>query len=329
MIKIAVDAMGGDNAPEITVLGAMNAIKNFSDIEINLYGNKYEIHKYLTNTERINVIHTLEHITMDEKEAIKKMRRDKKSSMAMAMYSVKEGVNDAFVTAGPTGPFVAGAHLIVRRIDGMKRTALTPIFPKLDGLVALLDVGANIEIKPDHLLQYANSASIYAKEVLGIDNPKVGLLNNGEEKGKGRDIERAAYDLMDNDPNINFIGNVESKFLFTTEADVLVTDGFTGNAILKSTEGALKAFSTVLKREIASNTTGKIGYLFMKKNLKSVANTFDVSDVGGAILLGVNAPCIKAHGSSDARDYASAIKQARNVVDKDVINKIKNVLKVE
>jgi glycerol-3-phosphate acyltransferase PlsX len=186
-----------------------------------------------------------------------------------------------------------------------------------------MDVGANTETKPEHLVQYANAASIYAQEVFGIESPKVGLINNGEEKGKGRDLEKSTYDLLDKDENINFVGNVESKFMFTTEANVLVTDGYTGNAILKSTEGALKAFGTVMKREIKANIWGKMGGLLMKRNLKKIAKTFDVSDVGGAILLGVGAPVVKAHGSSSEIDFASAIKQARNVVDKDVVEKIK------
>ncbi len=324
MIKIAVDAMGGDNAPQITVEGAMKAVKQFNDIEITLYGNKYDIDKYLTNDKRIKIVHTLEEIKMTEKDAIKKMRRDKKSSMAMGFYSVKEEINDCFVTAGPTGPFVAGAHLIIRRISGMKRTALMPLFPKLNGQLLFMDVGANIETKPEHLVQYANAATIYAREILGIDNPKVGLINNGEEKGKGRELEKTAYESLESDDNINFIGNVEAKMMFTTEADILITDGYTGNAIIKASEGALKAFGTVLKKEISSNLMGKIGYLFMKKNLKNVMKTFDVSDVGGAILLGVNAPVVKAHGSSSEVDFASAIKQARNVVEKDVVNKIKS-----
>lgn len=326
MIKVAVDAMGGDNAPAITVEGAMKAVNQFEDIEITLYGNKYEIDKYLTDDERITVVHTLEKITMDEKEAIKKMRRDKKSSMAMGMYSVKNGENDCFVTAGPTGPFVAGAHMIIRRIDGMKRTALTVLFPKLNNQLLYMDVGANIETKPEHLVQYANAASIYASEVLGVVDPKVGLINNGEEKGKGRELEKTTFDLLAADENVNFIGNVEAKFMFTTEADILVTDGYTGNAILKSSEGALKAFGTVLKNEIKSSITGKLGALLMRKNLKRVIKTFDVSDVGGAILLGVQAPVVKAHGSSEAVDFASAIKQARNVVEKEVVTKIQDRL---
>jgi len=329
MIKIAVDAMGGDSAPEITVIGAMNAIKKFKDIELTLYGNKYEIHKYLTHQERINVVHTLESIQMDEKEAIKRMRRDTKSSMAMAMYSVKNGDNEAFVTAGPTGPFVAGAHLIIRRIKGMKRTALTPIFPTVKGHCLFMDVGANIELKAEHLLQYAQSGTIYSREILGVENPKVALLNNGEEKGKGRDLEKDAYKLLESDPNLNFIGNLESKFLFSGDADVMVTDGFTGNAVMKASEGALKAFSSILKQEIKQSFTAKMGALIMKKNLKNVIKKFDAGEVGGAILLGVKAPVIKAHGSSDSYAFTSAIGQARSIVSKEVVKKISNVLESE
>ncbi len=329
MIKIAVDAMGGDLAPRIAVQGAMKAIEKFNDIEITLYGNKYDIDEFLVNDERINIVHTLESIKMDEKDAIKKMRRDKKSSMAMGLYSVKEGVNDCFVTAGPTGPFVAGAHLIVRRITGMKRTALMPLFPKFGGQLLLLDVGANIETKAEHLVQYAEAANIYAQEIMGKDSPKIGLVNNGEEKGKGRDIEKQAFELLEASPNVNFIGNVEPKFLFTTEADVLVTDGFTGNTVLKTSEGALKAFGALLKKEITSGFTAKIGALLLKKKLKNVANQFDVSDVGGAILLGAAAPVIKAHGSSSAKDMVGAIKQARNVVEKQVVQKIHDRLQCE
>jgi len=254
------------------------------------------------------------------------MRRDKKSSMAMGMYSVKNLENDAFVTAGATGPFVAGAHLIIRRLDGMKRTALTPLFPKLDGSsMLLMDVGANIEVKPEHLEQYAIAATVYAKEILSLDNPKVGLINNGHEKGKGRDLEKKAYELLENNKKINFIGNVETKNILTTDANILVTDGFTGNAILKATEGAIKAFSTLLKREIKRNLWGKMGYLFMRKNFKNISKAFDVSEIGGAILLGVKHPVIKAHGSSTSLDFAGAIRQASNVVDKKVIQKISDI----
>lgn len=329
MIKIAIDAMGGDNAPEITVQGAMDAIKMFDDIELTLYGDEDQILPLLTDSTRIEVVHTKDQVLMDEKEAINRMRRDKSTSMAMGMISVKEEKTQAFVTAGPTGPFVAGSHLIVRRIPGMKRTALTPIMPKRDGFIMFLDVGANTETKPEHLVQYAKAATIYAKYVLKVQNPKVGLVNNGEEEGKGRDLEKEAFKLLKAEKAIEFYGNVEAKQFFNTEATILVTDGFTGNAIMKGIEGALKQFSNVLKREIASSISGKIGYLFMRKNLKRVAKEFDTSDVGGAILLGVKAPCIKAHGSSNALEYRNAIKQARNIVENNVVGKIEEVLKEE
>jgi len=329
MIRLAIDAMGGDNAPEITVKGAMDAIKKFPNIEITLFGNKYDIHKFLTDSTRINVVHTLEQVSMDEKEAIKRMRRDKKSSMAMAMYAVRNGECDALVTAGPTGPFVAGAHLIIRRLPGMKRTALTPIVPQIDGHCLFMDVGANIELKPEHLLQYAYAGTIYSREIFGIEEPEVVLLNNGEEEGKGRTLEKEAYKLLSADKNINFIGNMEAKHLFTSNIDVAVTDGFTGNAILKASEGAMKAFGRVLKSEIKRSLKSKIGALIMKKGLKNVIKKFDASEVGGATLIGVNAPAIKAHGSSDSYAFTSAIRQAKESVERDVVAKITKVLESE
>lgn len=327
MIKIAIDAMGGDHAPQMVVEGAMRAIKNFDDIALTLYGDEQKIRSFLSDETRITVVHTDQVVSMDEKAAIQKMRRDKESSMAMGLLSVKEKENQAFVTAGPTGPYVAGAHMILKRIPGMKRTALAPIFPKKDGYVMLMDVGANIETKAEHLVQYAEAATVYAKEILNVEDPKVGLANNGSEEGKGRSLEKEAFELLENNQKIHFIGNVEAKEFFKTEATILVTDGFTGNNILKSIEGTLKQFSYVLKREIASSIGGKIGYLFMRKNLKRVAKEFDIADIGGAILLGVTAPAIKAHGSSNSLEYSNAIKQARNIVMKDVVPQIEHALK--
>ncbi len=322
MIKISIDAMGGDFAPRITCLAALEAVKKCDDIELTLFGNQKEMEKYISENDRIKMVHTELVVSMEEKEAIQKMRRDKETSMALGLHAVKDKQADAFITAGSTGAYIAGAHLIVKRIKGIKRTALAPFIPKKNGKFLFLDVGANLESKAEYLLQYANCATIYLQEIFNIENPKVALINNGIEEGKGRELEKETYQLLKDNPRINFIGNVEGQNILATEADIVVTDGFTGNMILKTAEGALKTFSNILKEKITENLSGKIGYLFMRKNLKSVKEALGASDVGGAILLGVQAPCIKAHGSSNEHEYCNAILLARETVKNKMIEKI-------
>lgn len=327
MIKIAIDAMGGDFAPKITVLGAMEAVKQFDDIELTLFGDETKIKELLTDHPRIKVVHTTSVIDMGEKDPIRAIRNNKDSSMVRAMYSVKENENDALVSAGPTQAIIAGAHLVIKRMPLMHRVALAPIIPSVDGKGRiLLDVGANIELRSEHLLELALYATITAKEYLGIPNPKVALINIGSEEGKGRELEKETYQLLKNHPMINFIGNIEGKEVLTTDADIMLTDGYTGNVLMKTVEGTAKAMGTMLKEEIKSSLGGKIGYLFMKKNLKRFAKRLDASEIGGAMIFGIQAPVIKAHGSSNSYAFKNAIGQARLFVKNNVLNQVNEVL---
>ena len=327
MIRVAIDGMGGDNAPEITTKGVLLALQHNPDLTCMVFGDEPLLRPFLGDAERVTIVHTKDKISMDEKAAIEAMRRDKTSSLSLAMQAVVQGDCQAVVSAGATGAMVAGAHILIKRIKGMKRTALMPILHTKGHVKLLLDVGANIETKPEHLVQYAYAASIYAQSVLGVTTPKVGLLNNGSEEGKGRELEQEAYQLLRQEPALNFVGNVEAKEFFTSDVHVYVTDGYTGNAVLKATEGTLSRFSSALKTEIKASKLAMLGALLMKKSLKNVKQYFEVAT--GAILLGVNAPVIKAHGSSSAEEFASAIEQGYQVAKGDVITKLKAVLESE
>lgn len=327
MIKIAVDAMGGDNSVNTTVLGAMEAIKEFSDVEIYLYGDESKINELLTNKERIKVINTPKFMSMGEHDPVGYLRKNKDCSMASAMLSLKDGTCDACVTAGPTQCVIVGAHLFVRKLEGMQRVALCPIVPSYDGKGRLLlDVGANVELKAEHFKELAIAATIVSKTVLNNTNPRVGLINIGTEEGKGRAIDQEAYDILKNTPQINFYGNVEPNTILTSDCDIFVTDGFSGNLVLKSIEGTAKAMSKMLKEAIYTNTKSKIGGLLLKKQLGDFKTRLDSSEIGGAMILGAKAPVVKAHGSSTPKAFKNAIRQAITMVKGDIINKVKENL---
>ncbi len=323
MIKIAVDAMGGDFGVNTTVEGSMQAIKRYNDIEIVLYGDEEKITPLLTNRERISIVHTTNFVDMGEKDPVKAIRNNRDASLVLALKAGKNKEVDAVVSSGPTQCIIVGAHLIIRKLEQMSRVALCPIIPSVDqkGRI-LLDVGANVELRPEHIVDLAVCASIVSKEVLNVKEPKVGLLNIGTEPGKGREVDKETYYALEACKEINFGGNVESKELLTSECDVLITDGFTGNMVMKTMEGTAKAMASILKEEIKSSIGGKIGYLFMKKNIKRFAKRLDASEIGGAMVLGIGTPVVKAHGSSDAYAYSNAIRQARLMVENKVIDKV-------
>lgn len=327
MINIAVDAMGGDYGVNTTVKASMEAIKKFKDIKITLYGDIDKINPLLTNSERIEIVDTKEVLDMGEHDPIRAIRKGRETSMVKALKALKDKEADACVSSGPTQCLVAGAHIVVRKLEQISRVALCPIIPSYDGRGRLiLDVGANVELKADAFLEFAICASIVARDVLGFENPKVGLLNIGSEKGKGRPLDNEAYDLLSSSSEINFIGNVEPNEVLVSDCDIFVTDGFTGNMVLKTLEGTGKVMGKMLKQEIKSSFGGIIGYLFMKKNLKRFAKRLDSKEVGGAMILGVSAPVIKAHGSSDPFAFYNAIRQARQMVLNDVLGKVSKAL---
>ncbi|WP_405102261.1 phosphate acyltransferase PlsX [Oceanobacillus sp. FSL H7-0719] len=324
-MKIVIDAMGGDHAPKEIVLGAVEAVSQFEDLSITLVGDESKIKPYLTSSKNISIIHTDEVITGDD-EPVRAVRRKKNASLVLMAKEVKEGRADACISAGNTGALMSAGLFIVGRIPGIARPALSPTLPTIDedGFL-FLDVGANVEAKPSHLLQYGMMGSVYAEKVRGIDNPTVGLLNVGTEDGKGNDITKKAFELLEKAP-INFIGNVEARDLFNHVADVVVTDGFSGNVALKTIEGTAQTVFTLLKEALTSSLKTKLAAGMVRNDLKSLKNRLDYSEYGGAGLFGLAAPVIKAHGSSKQRAIVSAIKQAKHMVDKDVTETIRKTV---
>ncbi|MHC0037201.1 phosphate acyltransferase PlsX [Pseudoneobacillus sp. C159] len=316
-MKLAIDAMGGDNAPKEIVLGAMKAVENDKNIHITLVGNETEINHYLTNKERIEILHTDE-IILGTDEPVRAVRRKKNASMVLAAQMVADNKADACISAGNTGALMAAGLFVVGRIEGIDRPALTPTLPTIGGEgFLLLDVGANVDAKPDHLLQYAIMGSIYSEKVRGIKTPRVGLLNIGTEEKKGNELTKQTFEILKTAP-IHFIGNVEARDLLEGVADVVVTDGFTGNMVLKTIEGTALSVFKMLKGALTSSLKAKLAAAVLKPDLYHLKNKMDYSEYGGAGLFGLKAPVIKAHGSSDAQAIYSAIRQANLMVKEDV-----------
>lgn len=323
-MKIAVDAMGGDYAPEAIVKGVMLAREKFNDIEFQLYGKEAEIRKYLTDDRNITIIHTDEKINSDD-EPVKAIRRKKQASMVLAAQAVKDGRADAILSAGNTGALLAAGLFVVGRIKGIERPGLMstlPVIGSTDGF-DMLDLGANADNKPEHLVKYAILGSYYAENVRKVAQPKVALLNNGTEDSKGNELTKKAFELLKATPEINFIGNIEAREILEGRADVVVTDGFTGNAVLKSIEGTALSMMKLLKHAILdSGVKGKMGALLLKGGLKGLKNQMDYSKHGGAVLFGLKAPVIKAHGSSKEEAVYATIKQIHTMLESRVVEKL-------
>lgn len=323
-MKIAVDAMGGDYAPEAIVKGVMLAREKFNDIEFQLYGKEAEIRKYLTDDRNITIIHTDEKINSDD-EPVKAIRRKKQASMVLAAQAVKEGRADAILSAGNTGALLAAGLFVVGRIKGIERPGLMSTLPVIGstGGFDMLDLGANADNKPEHLVKYAILGSYYAENVRKVAQPKVALLNNGTEDSKGNELTKKAFELLKATPEINFIGNIEAREILEGRADVVVTDGFTGNAVLKSIEGTALSMMKLLKHAILdSGIKGKMGALLLKDGLKDLKNQMDYSKQGGAVLFGLKAPVIKAHGSSKEEAVYATIKQIHTMLESRVVEKL-------
>ncbi|SDB88246.1 phosphate:acyl-[acyl carrier protein] acyltransferase [Pelagirhabdus alkalitolerans] len=320
-MRIVLDAMGGDNAPDAVVKGSLLALDQIENLDITLVGDQEKINPLLEGDQRIDVIHTTTTISGDE-EPVRAVRKKKDASLVLMAKEVKEKRADACISAGNTGALMSAGLFQVGRIKGIERPALSPTLPTVDqkGFV-LLDVGANVEAKPKHLMQYGIMGSIYSEKVRGIKNPKVGLLNVGTESGKGTDLTKQAFDLMSEAP-INFVGNVEARDLLQGTCDVVVTDGFSGNIALKTVEGTAMTMFSMIKRVFMSSLKSKLAAAVLKKDLKGLKNQLDYAEYGGAALFGLQAPVIKAHGSSNARAIYSAIKQTVNMVDQDVTQTI-------
>lgn len=322
-MNIIIDAMGGDNAPNSVVKGAADAASQYK-VKITLVGDKQKIEKAASDNDvnlsdfDIEIVHTDIAVTMED-EATSVVRSKKNSSMSIGLNLLRES-GDAFVCAGNTGALHTGSSLIVKKIEGIQRSGIATIFPFARPML-MMDAGANISVTSEYLEQWAMMGSIYMKRLFGIENPAVGLLNNGTEEHKGTEILIDTYKRLTGS-KLNFIGNVEGKEIPFGQCDVLVTDGFTGNIVLKLVEGMGKFMFSTLKDMYTANAATKISYLLMKDKLKGLKNNFDASEHGGAPLLGLSKPVIKAHGSSDALAVKNAVRQAIAFVKTNIIEEI-------
>ena len=322
-MKIAVDAMGGDNAPKAVVEGCIEAVLEYG-VEVYLVGLKQEIEKYIKKENiESNKIHIIEasEIINNEESPVNAIKRKKDSSMVIGLKLVRENTCDAFLSAGSTGAFLAGSLLKVGRIKGIDRPALAPVIPTTKGGCMLIDAGANVDCKPKNILQFALMGSIYMEKVMGISSPRVGLLSVGSEEGKGNELTKQSYELLKN-CNVNFIGNIEARDISNGICDVCVCDGFVGNVVLKNTEGLASALMSMIKEEITKTTLSKFGALLLKNSFKGLKKRFDYKEYGGAPFLGIDGIMIKAHGSSDKKAIKNAIRQAKLLYDNQCIEKI-------
>ena len=326
-MRIIIDAMGGDNAPGEIVKGAVRAKKELG-VEIVLVGRAEEIRACLEKEgcTDVEIVDAREVVTMEDDPSTA-TRRKKDSSMTVALNLLRDGKGDAVVSAGSTGALLTGATLIVKRIKGIRRAAMAPVFPIGKYGTMLIDCGANVECTPEYLLQFAYMGSFYAKKMMGCPNPRVGLLNVGTEDTKGGELQHQAFALLKQageEGRINFIGNVEGTGVFAGAADVVVTDGFTGNVMLKTMEGTVKFLMKSLKGVFYKSGKNKLAALVLKNDLADMKKSMDVNEVGGTAFIGISKPVIKAHGSSDATSFFAAVRQAVAVVNAGIAEEIEN-----
>ncbi len=332
LVKVAVDAMGGDNAPSEIVKGAVLAVQEDSRIKVFLVGPedilKKELEQYPDLGDRLEVVNASEVITNDE-APVMAVRRKKDSSIVVAMTLVKNGTADAFVSAGSTGAVLVGAQLVVGRIKGVERSPLAPLIPTTKGLSLLIDCGANVDARASHLLQFAKMGSIYMEHIEGIKNPRVAIVNIGTEEEKGNMLVKEAYPLLKNCNDINFIGSIEAREIPYGYADVIVCEAFVGNVILKLYEGVSGALMGEMKKGMMSNLRSKIGAILLKPALKKTLKKMDTSDHGGAPMLGLNGLVVKSHGNSTCKEIKNSILQCIAFKEQNIGEKIQENIRRE
>ena len=335
-MRIIVDAMGGDNAPLAIVKGALRGQKRWG-VDITLTGDEAAIRQALTQCgvtalpQGMDIVPATEEVTMEDDPSTV-FRRKKDTSMGVGLTLLRDGQGDAFISAGSTGALLTGATLITKRIRGIRRAAMAPIMPTVTGRAVLIDCGANAECTPEYLLQFAYLGSFYARHVLGIENPRVGLLNIGVEAEKGTDLQRQTRALLMRQPRLNFIGNIEAKEAIKGGCDVIVTDGFSGNILLKSMEGVGSFAGTALKKMFKKNLLTKLAALAVMPGLNEFKGRLDPNKVGGTAFIGISKPVIKAHGASNAEAIENAVGQAAAFARSGLIEKIEeniDLMKIE
>lgn len=323
-MRIALDAMGGDFAPSVNVEGAVETVREHKDIDVILVGREDLIKDELRNKKydprRISLVHASQAVGMHEPPTTA-LRKKKDSSIRIGIELVKAGKADAFVSAGHSGVMMATSLVILGAVKNVHRPAIATLMPTLKDVFIMLDVGANVDCTPENLLQFALMGSTYCKLVLGKSKPSVALLSIGEEDTKGNELTKEAFKLLKG-TNLNFIGNIEGKDIFTGNADVVVCDGFIGNVALKISEGLAETILKMLKQEIAAVSTGRIGYLMMKPAIRNFKKRTDYDEYGGAPLLGINGACIISHGRSSAKAIKNALKVANSYASKKVYEAI-------
>lgn len=331
-VRVAVDAMGGDNAPGEIVKGAVQAVQAEKDIKVFLVGRQdavnAELAKYTYDKEKIEVVHAEEVIEMAE-PPVNAIRKKKQSSLVIGMNMIKHQEADAIVTAGSTGATLVGGQVLVGRIKGIERPPLAPLVPTEKGVSLLIDCGANVDARPSHLVQFAQIGSIYMENIVGIKNPRVAILNIGAEEEKGNQLVKETFPLLKECPGINFIGSIEAREIPHGGADVIVCEAFAGNIVLKLYEGVAATLLSKVKEGLMSSLRSKIGALLIKPALKQTLKSFDASQYGGAPLLGLSGLVVKTHGSAKAIDVKNSILQCVTFKQQDINGKIKEHIIVE
>ena len=333
-MKIVVDGMSGDKGTPEIVKGILLAISEMPEIEVIVTGQQDILNKEFSkyngkyDKKRLSIVNADEVIKMTD-DPVYAVRKKKNSSMNVGLDLVKTGVGDAFVSAGNTGALISASQLKLRRIKGILRPAIATVFPAKKKNIVFMDMGANSDTKPEFINQFSLMGSKFAEVILHRENPKVSLLNIGTEEGKGNEVTREAYFLMQENKKINFVGNIESRDMMLGDIDVVVTDGFTGNMVLKTCEGLAEFIFSTLKEEIKKSFLAKIGIFLMLPVLKKLKKSLDSSEYGGALFLGLNGVSIKAHGNSDAKGIKNAIKVAKEFVDNKFVEKLKEVIDIQ